>query len=67
MRNIKDFKISLKAARINARLTQVEAAERIGVTKETIINWEKSKSEPKLKQVKRLADIYNIPVELLIV
>lgn len=67
MRNIKDFKISLKAARINARLTQVEAAERIGVTKETIINWEKSKSEPKLKQVKRLAEIYNIPVELLIV
>ena len=35
------FKISLAAARVNAGLTQAETAEKMGVTKRTIINWEK--------------------------
>lgn len=64
---IKQYKISLKAARINAGMNQTQAAERIGVTKETIINWEKNKTEPKLNQVKMLASAYEIPIELLIV
>ena len=33
-------KISLKAARVNAGLTQEQAARAIGKTKQTIVNWE---------------------------
>lgn len=35
------LKISLKAARVNANLTILEAAKRIGVGKDTLIKWEK--------------------------
>lgn len=38
------LKISLKAARINANLTQQEVADKIKVSKHTIINWEKGKT-----------------------
>lgn len=35
------IQISLAAARVNARLTQEEAAKRMKIGKRTIINWEK--------------------------
>lgn len=38
-------KITVKAARVNAGLTQAEAAEKLGITRETLIRYEK---EPKL-------------------
>ena len=34
------MKITLKSARVNANLTQLEAAKRLGVTRETLSNWE---------------------------
>lgn len=33
-------KISLKAARVNAGLTQEQAAKAIGRTKQTLVSWE---------------------------
>ena len=33
-------KITLKAARVNAGLTQDETAHALGKTKQTIVNWE---------------------------
>lgn len=38
-------KITVKAARVNAGLTQAEAADKLGITRETLIRYEK---EPKL-------------------
>lgn len=35
-----DFKISLEAARVNAKLTQAELAEKMGVSRETVRAWE---------------------------
>lgn len=35
------LKISLRAARINANLTLIEAAKKLGVNKSTLIKWEK--------------------------
>jgi DNA-binding XRE family transcriptional regulator len=40
-------KITLKAARVNADMTQDEATERIGKSKQTIVNWETGKTEIK--------------------
>lgn len=55
--------ISLAAARVNANMTQKEAAERIGVTPQTIFNWEKGCSEPSIQQAIKLSEVYGIPID----
>ena len=57
------IQISLAAARVNARLTQEEAAKRMKICKRTIINWEKGAAIPSFADMKLLADIYNIPID----
>lgn len=57
------MKISLKAARVNANLTQQEVADILKVSKHTIINWEKGKTKPKYAPLKVLSDIYSIDME----
>ena len=58
-----DFKISLAAARVNAGLTQNELAEKIGVTRASVISWEKGKSVPRKSALYMLADVCGIPIE----
>lgn len=58
---MKDWKITLAAARVNAGLTQTEAAEKIGVSQITISNWETGKTSPKMSIVPIIADLYKIP------
>lgn len=55
--------ISLKAARVNAGLTQKEAAERLGVTPTTISKWETKITYPTISNVKKLVEIYSISVD----
>ena len=56
-------KITLKAARVNAELTQDEAAERIGKSKQTIMNWEKGITPIKYCDLIKLSEIYDMPIE----
>ena len=51
--------ISLKAARVNAGLTQKQAAEKIGVNVSTIVKWETGKSVPSTKHVPNITSAYN--------
>lgn len=60
------MRITLKAARANARLTQQEAADKIGVTVDTIGNWERAKSFPNALQIRRIEEIYGVPYDGLI-
>lgn len=55
--------ISLAAARINANMTQEEAAKAIGVSKWTIINWEKGRISPKYNQMVKLCEVYKMPLD----
>ena len=55
-----ELKISLRAARVNADLTQQEVANKLGVRKETVINWEKGKTEITAVNLNRLCDIYKV-------
>lgn len=57
------FKISLSAARVNANLTQRQLADSMGVNVSTIVNWEKSKTYPKVDQLYQLSDILGIPYD----
>lgn len=54
------MKVTLKAARVNTQMTQKIAAEAIGVTEDTISNWERSKSFPDAMQIKKIENVYHI-------
>lgn len=60
---MKKLRISLAAARVNAELTQEQVAEKMGITKGTIINWEKGRIIPKIPEMEMLSKIYDIPVD----
>lgn len=57
------FKISLAAARVNAGLTQSDVAKVLKVGKQTVVSWEKGKSEPKMSQSRQLSELYRIPLD----
>ena len=51
-------KISLKSARIEAGLSQEDAAFMLGVSRDTISNWETGKSSPSTKRFKLIETAY---------
>ena len=59
----KAIQISLAAARVNAKMTQEEAAMKLKVGKRTIINWEKGISIPSFADMNMLSKIYGIPID----
>lgn len=52
--------ISLKAARVNASMTQAEVAARLHRSKQTIVNWENGRTKVSAADLVRLCDIYKI-------
>lgn len=60
------MKITLKAARVNAGLTQDEVAETLKKSKNTIVNYEKGRSTPDIETGKALATLYGLSVDDLI-
>lgn len=52
------MKITLAAARVNAGLTQKEAATRLNVSNKTISSWENGTSFPNAQQIKNICDLY---------
>ena len=38
-------KITLEAARVNSKLTQAQLAEKMGVSRQSVIDWESGKRE----------------------
>ncbi len=60
------LKITLKAARVNAGMTQTQVAEKVGVIKETILNWENGKTKIKTFQLMALCQLYGISVDNII-
>lgn len=58
-----DFQISLASARVNAGMTQEEIAHKMGVSKKTIINWEKGNTSPSFAVIQMLSSMYNIPAD----
>lgn len=55
------FKISLAAARVNAGLSQREAAKALDVCPETISNWETGKYDINIADFVRLCELYKAP------
>lgn len=58
-----NIQISLKAARVNAGLTQSEAAERLGINRLTLNSWENGKVIPRTPFIMAMSQVYGIPVD----
>lgn len=58
--------ITLKAARVNAGLTQSEAGDAIGVSRIVIHNWESGKTMPDASQIPRIEKVYGFRYDELI-
>ena len=57
------LRISLEAARVNAGMTQPQAAQAIGVSVTTILKWEKGVTLPPVNKAIALAGLYSIPLD----
>ena len=60
------MRISMKAARVNAGLTQVEAAKKIGIGASTLNLWEKRPDRIPAYRQRQIAEAYNMPIDNII-
>ncbi|WP_298607364.1 helix-turn-helix transcriptional regulator [uncultured Veillonella sp.] len=58
--------VTLKAARVNAGLTQKKAAKMLGISEFTLINYEKGKSSPDVHTLKKIENLYGVPYHRII-
>ena len=56
----------IKAARQNANLSQEQVAEALGVSRQTISNWENEKTYPDIVSVVKMSDLYHISLDHLL-
>lgn len=54
------LKITLKAARVNAGISQKNAAAYLGINNNTLCRWERGVSYPSAKYVSMMCRLYNI-------
>lgn len=52
--------ITLKAARLNKGYDQNEAAKLIGISPDTLSNYERGKTFPDVPIIKKIEEIYNV-------
>lgn len=56
----------LKELRKSNKITQKELATAIGVTGQTILNWENGIFEPSINELIKLADYFNVTIDYLV-
>lgn len=59
------MEITLRAARVNAGLTQEQVQARLGISRSTLHRIETGKSSPKYKTLCDLCRLYGISTELI--
>ena len=59
------LKDNIKKARLNAGLTQLEVAEKLGVAQAHYARWENGGRNPKVETVEKLAEIFGKSFEIL--
>lgn len=59
------IRLSLAAARVNAEMTQKEAAKLLGINVSTLQNYENGKTCPSWEMVHRMESLYRIPMDFL--
>ena len=52
--------------RQNAKLTQIELAERLNYSDKAVSKWERAESMPDITVLKRIADLFEVPLDYLV-
>lgn len=58
-----EYKISMKAARVNANKTQEELAKALKVSKQTIVSWETGRTSPTVEKARKYCEVCNAPYD----
>ena len=58
-----EIKISLTAARVNAEMSMQEVADKIGVSRQTVYNWEHGYTNLTVPKLQKLSELYKLPAE----
>ena len=66
MRILNPVNVTLKTARELKGLNQLEAAQAIGVSKDTLSNYERGKSYPDIPVLRKIEETYGIPYNRII-
>ena len=61
-----DIGTKLKSARVQAGMTQEQAAEALGVSRQTVSNWETAKTYPDIVSVVKMSDLYGVSLDRLL-
>ncbi len=57
---------TLKTARERAGFTQIEAAKALGISTDTLGNYERGKSYPDIPVLKKIESLYGVPYDQII-
>lgn len=60
------MRVTLKMARELKGMKQSEAAEKIGISADTLGNYERGKSYPDIPTLRKIEEVYGIPYDRLI-
>lgn len=52
--------LTLKAIRINKGFSQEEAARKLGISRDTLSNWERGETYPNIPQLKNIEKVYEV-------
>lgn len=61
-----DIGAKIREARLSAHLTQEQAAEALGVSRQTMSNWENNKTYPDIVSVIKMSDLYDVSLDHLL-
>ena len=65
-KGVENMEITIKAARVNKDLTQAEAAKLLGVSKDSLWNYENGRSFPDVRVIKKMEEVYEMSYDNLI-
>jgi transcriptional regulator with XRE-family HTH domain len=57
------IRLTLKAARVNAGLTQKDVADRLHISVQSLVKWESGEVLPTVDRAGELADLYGLLVD----
>lgn len=58
-------RISLKAARVNAGLSQKEAANKLEISNKTLCSWENGKTFPDQPMIEKICALYGVSYDMI--
>lgn len=61
-KEVSEIEITLKAARVNAGLTQQQVEQSTGFARSTLYRWENGKGFPRIDDLTTLCNLYGVPV-----